>query len=291
MLKVKWTVAQTVATDPACQFKAGQPDAEIFRNVEAARIKALNSLGMDDSNSVIFQISRADAAWARSKSQRSYTSESDIDKSILAIEEGAKPRYPTLSELNRQDFGLNCARSNLEMMYVLRGMEKLKPSGLKVGSSYDFRYDIKGRMGLHVVSGVKILMPDGGVAHLYYDPTAARHYFSKSDLSILSHDAGPLDAASLERFANRHCISVKGKQSGFWQKDGEKIVAYEYILGENWPEFGIGNFNFAATLPDGGETYPERVKGTATFDQYHKANLGSIAALDKEVDRIYSGQF
>jgi len=292
LLQIKWTVIQTVAKDPACQFVAGQSGSEIIRNVEAARVKALALLGLDDSNPVLFQITRADAAWARCKSQRAYAKDRDVDKAIQTIESGKLPRYPSLDELSQQDYKLNCGRSDLEMIYILRGMEKLKPSGLKIGFNYAYHFSPKdGTRGAHGINGVKVALPGGKIAHLYYDPSAARSYFQGAAPELASLCAGPLDQASVERFATTNCLSVLGPQLKGWQQDGKDIVGYEYVLGENWPEFGLGNFDHAITLPDGGFTYLARKKGQEKFAQWHKQNFPSIVSLNKAVDDAYSGKF
>jgi len=289
MLKIKWTVIQTVANDPACQFKAGQADTEIFKNVEAARVKALKSLGLDDSNPVIFQISRADAAFARTKSQRGYTKYSQSDPALMQIEDGLR-RYPTLSELNKQDYGLNCGRSGLEMIYILRGMEKIKPSGLQIGALFVFRFDNNGRIGAHGIIGGQLAMPDAGKAYIYYDPTAAKDSFYKSDLGLISRYAGPLDRASFERLANTHCIARLEEQSNDWEKDGVDAVYYNYILGENWPQFTINNYDYQSTLGGIGGILSMK-KGRVSFGGYHHNNLPKIVSLGKSVDAVFSGQF
>jgi hypothetical protein len=290
ILKMKWAVIQTVATDPGAQFKPGQSDQSVFEGVEAARIKGLKLVGLDDSNPIIFQMSRADAVLARCKSQRSYAPSREVSPELKAIEDGRPPRYPSLSELNKQDYPINCVRSNLEFIRILRGVEKLGPSGLSVGSMYVFRYDLEGQRLSHGQNGVKVKCPDGKVAHLYYDPTAARGAFSNMNLSIVAKDAGLVDQASFESFANRHCISVMGPQLKGWEQDGKDIVGFEYILGENWPEFGIGNFDLNSSGPSKGFHYTDRKLGTATFEKYHAANLPKIVSLSKAVDQVFTGK-
>jgi len=287
MLKIKWTVIQTVANDPACQFKAGQPDAEVLKSIEAARIKALSSLGLDDSNKVIFQISRLDAGFARPKSQRAY--QYDPTPRLSDIEYRQK-RYPTFSELNAANDPLSCARSVLEMIYIVRGLEKIKPSGLQIGSSYVFRFANGGVARSHAIIAGKLGLDDGEKAHLYYDPTAARDSFYKSDLGLISRDAGPLDQASFERLANTNCIARLEEQSNDWEKDGVDAVYYNYILGENWPQFAINNYDYRSTLGGIGGILSMR-KGTVSFGGYHHNNLPKIVSLGKSVDAVFSGQF
>ena len=291
LLKMKWAVIQTVANDPAAQFRPGQSDQEVFRGVEAARIKGLKSVGLDDSNPIIFQMSRADAVLARCKSQRAYARDKDVDPSLKAIEDGNPPRYPSLSELNKQDYALNCVRSNLEFLRILRGIEKISPSGLAVGTMYVFRYDNEDKMLAHGQNVVKIKCPDGSAAHLYYDSVAGRDSFPRTNLSIISKFAGAIDRASFESFANRYCIAVKGSQLKGWQHDGKDIVTYEYILGENHPEFGIGNFDYKITIPGGGGYgYINRKLGTNTFKNYHSSNLPKIVALSKALEGVFAGK-
>jgi len=292
LLQIKWTVIQAVAKDPASQFVAGQSDMEVFQNVEAVRVKALASMGLDDSNPVLFQITRADAAWARCKSQRAYEKGKNMDPSIQAIEDGKHPRYPTLSEFNQQNYKLNCIRSDLEMIYILRGMEKLKPSGLKIGCNYAFHFSPeKGTRIGHGAVGVKVAIPGGKTAHLYYDPTASKGYFQRAGAELMSLYAGPLDQASVERLATNLCITARCPEPKASQQDGKDIVYYGYVLGENWPEFAIGNYDYAASIKDGDLGIIAQKKGQAAFEQWHKQNFPSIVSLNKTVDDAYKGRF
>lgn len=288
MLKVKWTVIQTVANDPACQRSAGQSDAEIFNGIEAARINALKSLGLDDTNPVIFQISRLDAAFARTKSQHGYQSK---PTPALADIEDRQKRYPVLSELNAAD-NLSCARSGLEMIYIVRGMEKIKASGVKVGASFVFKFPSQdsNKITLHSIVGAEITLPGNQKARLYYDPTPVKPSFAQKNLSLISRDAGPLDRTSLERLANVFCIAALEKQSDAWEKDGVDLVVYNYVLAENWPQFAIGNYDYKATLGGIGGHLSMK-KGVEPFTEYRNQNISNISSLDRALNQVFSGQF
>lgn len=75
-----------------------------------------------------------------------------------------------------------------------------------------------------------------------------------------------------------------------WKRDGKGTVGYEFLLGENYPEFGIGNFDRAATLPEGGWSYTSRTRGVDKMRTYHQQNLAKINALDKVINDVYSGK-
>jgi hypothetical protein len=291
LLMIKKTVMETVANDPKCQFQAPQTTSEVAKNVENARISGLKSLGVNHPSSALTQMTRIDAVTAYVKGQWDYARDSDRSACprLHEIEEDkAHPRYPTGNELLGGDYRFNCARSNILAIYVLREMEKASPTGLKVGSVYIFTYRNDGKMGLHSNIVGRIALPGNQFAHLYYDPTASgKGSMHNVDLNSLSRAGGPLDEASVERYVNGHCLAIL-KEDPKENVARIQFVTYTYPLGENWPQFGLGNFDGPKNCH--GTNWDSMQPGKVAFEEYIKTNLSSINSLDRAVDDAYSGR-
>ena len=306
LLRIKKTVAETIANDPACQFSPRGRIEEVARSVENARIAALKSLDVTDPSSALVQMTRLDAVTAFVRGQWNYNDFLPVNHMLDKIESGEHyhvtiysnghkaitrnphdiKRYPTANEMLADDYRLNCARSDLLALYIVRQIEKSNPTGLKVGSVYIFTYHDDGTMGLHANIWGKISLPGGEFAHLYNDPTASSKGAMKhTPMAFLSSYLGPLDQASIERYINCHCIAVYPKEKY------PHPVDYVNILNEKWPQFGLGNWDPTAFVNTDFISWSDEQPCKAAFEHWVMTHLQERSALDRAVDDAYSGKF
>lgn len=300
LLLIKKTVIETVANDPACQFQTPGNISEIAASVENARKKALLSLGVDKPSSALIQMTRLDACTAEVKGQWNYgtdtpgpngmaTPETSVAPDLLKIEQNpSHPRYPTPAQYLKGHYKLDCSRSVLLAMYLVREVEKQNPTGLTVGNVYIFTYHKNGTMGLHANMVAQISCGETK-ATLYYDPTpdgvgSMRNF----NLTKLQPAFGPLDRASVEDYVNRNCIAVSNDP--YTKKgEGKQFVGWTYFLGENWSQVsGLGNFNMKAT--GGAADWDGFQPGKVAFEGYVKRNVGKNAALSQVIQEVYEGK-